>query len=236
MLLDEVDSEEWGKFRRISNQPPPPLISQAANQMKGKDREKIEAILGRSERTAVFTDKLEKWIELLNHPESYYRKPEVSRPRTAAAVQTIEAARKAAARLDKKNQAIRNLHAYRSSRQLSVLDKMSSDIRQYDVFLEELAESMRPLGPTGQSKRLLTERYALRGLMYLFSRHLPNEKIGYTPSSHFYRIADCMLIEIGFIRADLRDLIKQEKDDYLLFLNEYPVSDDDDVIPILMEP
>ena len=112
---------------------------------------------------------------------------------------------------------------------------MSNDLRQYDVFLEGLAESMRPLGPTGQSKRL-SERYALRGLMWLFSRYMPNRKISYAPSSRFYRIADFMLREIGFTRVDLRELIKQEKEVHLRFLDENPISEDDDAITVLMEP
>lgn len=204
--------------------------------MRDEDRREIERMLSRSPQSTVFVDEMEKWIAALNRPGSYWSKPQISRPRSAAAVQTIEAARKAAAILDRKNREIVKLPAYRWSRELAVLDKLSDDLRQYEVFLAELTESMRPLGSTGQSRRLNTERYALRGLMWLFTRFLPNEKISYVPTSRFSRIADYMLKEIKFNRVDIRELIKQEREGFLSFLEQNPISDDSTDIRIQLEP
>ena len=209
---------------------------QAVGSLKDKSREEIEGVLGQSDRTTDFVNALDGWIEALNHPASFYRKAEIVKPRSAKAYQTVEAARKAAVGLDEKIVAICELPAYRWPADLSDLKKISDDLRQHIVFLEDLAERVRPLGPTGQDKRLYTQRYALRGLMWLFKRHLPKELISYVPASRFSRIADIMLKEIGYSRVDLRELIKQEKAIHSWFLHRYPVSGHDDLMAILMEP
>lgn len=153
-----------------------------------------------------FLAKLEGWVVSLNRPESFYRRPEL-KPRSKEKKKAVAHARKLANRLNRALNNLRGMPLDLNWEDTVSLAEWRSHLPEVEGILQRAAVQARP---QRTDKRLHFQRYALRGLMWLCAQYLPDLKISSAENSRFYGVAQEMLQQIGFVRSDVRELIRVE--------------------------
>ena len=153
-----------------------------------------------------FLAKLEGWVVSLNRPGSIYRRPEL-KPRSREKKKAVAHGRKLANRLNEALNDLRGMPLDLNWEDTVSLAEWRSHLPELDAIFQRAAERARP---QRTDKRLHFQRYALRGLMWICAQYLPDLKISSAENSRFYGVAQVMLQQIGFVRSDVRELIRVE--------------------------
>lgn len=206
MPLELTWSEGENDLISYINSPPFFLVGFLVG-MDASDRKRISGLLKSVPDRECFLDQLEGWIRILNNPEGPYRRPEI-KPRTKKKAKAIRDSIRLIERLENEMKYLRGAGVCLNWEDNKGLAAFRG---QFPKIIEILKRASEQAQPTRTDKRLDLERNALRGLMWLFAQYFPNLKISYSESSQFYKVADEMLIQIGYDRHDIRQLIREEK-------------------------
>ena len=178
--------------------------------MNEADRHKIEKLLGTSSLTDSFVEWLEGATASFAHPKSFFKRHDIkphSKETRNLAKATKQACDRATALLDKLQ--------YELSLKPTERDAIQHHIEESAAIRIVLDKVVNRTAPSRRDKRLYPERYFLLQLMSALKQCYPNYRISAAVQSKFYRIAKLALAMIGYRRADIRWLIKEEKEAFL---------------------
>ena len=192
--------------------------------------ESIKRALHKEENVDLFVTRLQEWIDGLKEESSYFRRPEVLKPRSAESLALVQKVLGTTRRLRENVNELAQSPACRTVHDREPVKRMTDELGCFAELLRGMARNVAPRPRAGTNSRLSLERYALRGLMWLWKIYFPSVAMSYASESRFYRSADHVLQLIGTTRKDIRRLIKQENANFIEFLQHVPLPNRADIL------